>query len=386
MNRSGSGLARWATQIGRTRPLTQTALYAAALVGVGAAQAQRLCESYKGMPPASMTTSMPASTASASTPSPTGSAGLPPGMVALPGGRFTMGSDRFYREEKPLREARVGPFAILRHEVTNAQFAAFVAATGYKTVAERPLDARQFPKLKPQELLPGSLVFRQPAQVRDMVDISQWWAWTPGASWRAPEGPGSHLRGRDHHPVVHIAFEDALAYARWAGQDLPTEAEWEYAARGGLDNADYTWGTDKNARDAQGKPLANHWQGLFPVKDLVEDGHRGTAPVGCFAPNGFGLFDMAGNVWEMTKDDYADTRGPYAGMKVAKGGSFLCADNFCGRYRPAARTPHGVDTGMQHVGFRTVWRGATAAGTPPPAHAPTPPQNSTKPEPKETRR
>jgi len=347
----------------------------------GATLTERLCESYKGLPATAATTGRAApSTASSrpALPSP------PPGMVALPGGRFLMGSDRFYREERPLREARVGPFAILRHEVTNAQFAAFVAATGYRTVAERPLDAKQFPKLKPQELQPGSLVFRQPDKVRDLVDISQWWAWTPGAWWRAPEGPGSSVKGREQHPVVHIAFEDALAYAKWAGQDLPTEAEWEYAARGGLANADYTWGADKGARDAKGKPLANHWQGLFPVKDLAEDGHRGTAPVGCYAPNGFGLFDMAGNVWELTLDDYADTTGPYAGMKVAKGGSFLCADNFCGRYRPAARTPHGADTGMQHVGFRTVWRGGPAAKPAPPTL--TPPQASPKPDPKETKR
>jgi formylglycine-generating enzyme required for sulfatase activity len=326
--------------------------------------AQRLCDAYKGLPLATAAAAGSSSLRGSASSAPAAAAaavGPPPGMVALPGGRFMMGSDRFYREERPLREAQVGPFAILRHEVTNAQFAAFVAATGYKTVAERPLDAKQFPKLQPQERLPGSLVFRQPAQVRDMVDISQWWAWTPGASWRAPTGPGSTVKGRDNHPVVHIAFEDALAYARWTGQDLPTEAEWEYAARGGLDGADYTWGTDKARRDADGKPLANHWQGLFPVKDLKEDGHAGAAPVGCFEPNGFGLYDMAGNVWELTRDDYADARGPYAGMKVAKGGSFLCADNFCGRYRPAARTPHGADTGMQHVGFRTVWRGVTAA-------------------------
>lgn len=297
----------------------------------------RLCAAYAGKPAAASADPLPA------------------GMVALPGGRFKMGSDRFYREERPLRDAEVGPFAILRHEVTNAQFAAFVAATGYKTVAERPLDAKQFPTLPRDKLLPGSLVFRQPDHVRDMVDLSQWWAWTPGAHWRAPEGPGSSIRGRENHPVVHIAFEDAMAYARWARQDLPTEAEWEYAARGGLAEADYTW--TEQQRKQSIKPLANHWQGLFPVKNLNEDGYSGTAPVGCFVPNGFGLFDMAGNVWEVTKDEYADANGPYVGMKVAKGGSFLCADNFCGRYRPAARTPHGIDTGMQHVGFRTVWRG-----------------------------
>lgn len=296
----------------------------------------RLCAAYDGLPKA-------------------GKADAPPaGMVALPGGRFKMGSDRFYREERPLREAEVAPFAIQRHEVTNAQYTAFVAATGYRTVAERPLDAKQFPTLPKEKLLPGSLVFRQPERVRDMVDLSQWWAWTPGAQWRAPEGAGSTIRGRENHPVVHIAFEDAMAYARWAGHDLPTEAEWEYAARGGMVDADYTWSEQQRKQSI--KPLANHWQGLFPVKNLNEDGYAGTAPVGCFPPNAFGLFDMAGNVWELTKDDYTDASGPYAGMKVAKGGSFLCADNFCGRYRPAARTPHGVDTGMQHVGFRTVWR------------------------------
>ena len=298
----------------------------------------RLCTAYDGRP------------------GPAGRDGLPAGMVALPGGRFRMGSERFYGEERPLREVTVGAFAIGRHEVTNAQFAAFVAASGYQTVAERPLDAKQFPKLARDQLLPGSLVFRQPHAVRDLVDVAQWWGWTPGASWRAPEGPGSSTRGRANHPVVHIAYEDALAYARWAGQDLPTEAEWEYAARGGLVDADYTWGADKARRGSDGKPMANTWQGLFPVRNTRDDGHAGTAPVGCFAPNGYGLFDMAGNVWELTSDDYAETTGPLVGMKVAKGGSFLCADNFCGRYRPAARTPHGIDTGMQHVGFRTVWR------------------------------
>jgi len=302
---------------------------------------QRLCSGYDGRPPASAD-------------------GLPPGMVWLPGGRFQMGSDRFYPEERPLREARVGAFAIQRHEVTNRQFAAFVAATAYRTVAERPLDPKQFPRLTGDQLRPGSMVFRPSAQTRSTNDASQWWSWVPGAFWRAPEGPGSTIRGRENHPVVHIAFEDAMAYARWAGQDLPTEAEWEYAARGGLEQADYTWGADKDQRDAAGKPLANYWQGFFPIRNEAQDGFSRSAPVGCFDPNGFGLFDMAGNVWELTRDDYADRKGAHAGMKVAKGGSFLCADNYCGRYRPAARTPHGIDTGMQHVGFRTVWRGPMA--------------------------
>ncbi len=304
-----------------------------------------LCKAYSGLPSATSVQARQQAQAA------------PPGMVALPGGRVRMGSERFYPEERPLRERTVGPFAIQRHEVTNAQFAAFVAASGYRTVAERPLDARQYPGLSARERAPGSLVFRRPARDAERTDPARWWVWTPGASWRSPDGPGSDLQGRANHPVVHIAFEDAMAYARWAGQDLPTEAEWEYAARGGLVDADYTWGHDRHARDAQGRPLANHWQGRFPEQDLGADGHRGSAPVGCFPPNGFGLFDMAGNVWELTRDDYVDARGPLAGMKVAKGGSFLCSDDFCGRYRPAARSPHGLDTGMQHVGFRTVWRG-----------------------------
>lgn len=273
-------------------------------------------------------------------------------MVALPGGRFLMGSDRHYPEEEPLREVTVGAFAIQRHTVTNAQYRRFVTATGYVTVAERPLTEREFPHLKPEERKPGSLVFRQPAAVSNLADLNQWWQWTPGASWRAPTGPGSSAA--PNHPVVHIAYEDAMAYARWAGQDLPTEAEWEYAARGGLQGAPYAWG--HTARPG-GRPAANHWQGSFPIEDSGEDGFKGVAPVGCFPPNGFGLYDMTGNVWQLTKDDYADGSGPRAGMKVIKGGSYLCADNFCGRYRPAARSPHGIDTGLQHVGFRTVWRG-----------------------------
>ncbi len=315
-----------------------------ALACAGAAHAQsRLCQSYSGMPAAVTVTK-------------SNSAKAPAGMVAIKGGRFVMGSERFYPEERPRKTVEVGPFYIQQHEVTNAQFAAFVKATGYVTVAERSLDAKQFPQLSEAQRKAGSLVFRQPLKVNGMNDASQWWSWQVGASWRHPEGPESDLKGRANQPVVHIAFEDAMAYAKWAGQDLPTEAEWEFAARGGLDDADYTWGNDKDQRDAKGKPMANHWQGNFPLQDLKEDGYHNAAPVGCFPPNGFGLFDMAGNVWELTKDDYLDPRNPYGGMKVAKGGSFLCSDNYCGRYRPAARTPHGIDTGMMHVGFRTVWR------------------------------
>ena len=322
------------------RRLGLLALPAAFACAAAAPPSEPLCGAYSGLPVAGKSAAaMP---------------GPPPGMVMLTGGRFRMGSEKFYREERPTREVAVAAFAMQRHEVTVAQFAAFFKATGYVTVAERPLDSRQYPKLKGDELRPGSLVFRQPTQVQNLNDIGQWWVWTPGAYWRAPAGPGSAAQARPNHPVVHIAFEDAMAYARWSGTDLPTEAEWDYAARAGLAEADYVWGNQKTG--PAGLPLANHWQGLFPFKDFGDDGFQGVAPVGCFAANRWGLFDMAGNVWEITSDDYADEKGPYQAMKVAKGGSFLCADNFCGRYRPAARTPHGVDTGMQHVGFRTVWR------------------------------
>ncbi len=275
-------------------------------------------------------------------------------MIAIPGGRFTMGAENFYPEERPLRDVVVEGFSIQAHEVTNAQFSAFVAATGYVTVAERPLDARDFPTLSAAQRAPGSLVFAPRDDVVDLNDFTQWWAWRPGASWRHPAGPDSSLAGLENHPVVHVAFEDAMAYARWAGAALPSEAQWERAARGGLNGADYVWGD--RARDAQGRPRANHWQGVFPMRDAAEDGYAGAAPVGCFEPNGFGLYDMAGNVWELTTDDYADARGPQPGAKVGRGGSFLCSDTYCGRYRPAARIPIATDSGMQHVGFRVIAR------------------------------
>lgn len=316
-----------------TRRITLGALAAAAFTP--ASHAKLLCRGYGGIPEQRGQ-----------------KAGMPKGMVPLPGGRFRMGSDRHYPEEGPVREVTVGAFSIQRHVVTNAQYSRFVDATGYVTVAERPLPVSNFPHLSAAQRKPGSLVFRQPAVGTEAVDLNLWWQWTPGASWRAPTGAGS--AALPNHPVVHMAFEDAMAYARWARQDLPTEAEWEYAARGGLQTKAYAWG---DSPQVAGKPAANHWQGQFPVLDSGEDGFKGVAPVGCFAPNGFGLYDMTGNVWQMTKDDYADGAGLRAGMKVIKGGSYLCADNYCGRYRPAARSPHGLDTGLQHVGFRTVWRG-----------------------------
>ena len=275
------------------------------------------------------------------------------GMVSVPGGRFAMGSDRHFPEERPQRMVEVGPFRIDRHEVTNAQFAAFIEATGYVTVAERPVDGSKFPGVPAELLQPGGFVFVQPTTETSATDFRSWWRYRAGAHWRQPEGPGSSIQDRMNHPVVQIAHEDAQAYARWLGRDLPTEAEWEFAARGGLDAAEYVWGNEKTP---SGTWQANAWQGRFPMSNQMLDGFAGTAPVGCFETNGYGLADAAGNVWELTKDDYADGRGLQPGMKVAKGGSHLCADNYCFRYRPSARQPAALDSGTVHIGFRTVLR------------------------------
>jgi formylglycine-generating enzyme len=276
----------------------------------------------------------------------------------IDGATFRMGSDAHYPEEGPARDVRVDGFSIDRHQVTNEAFAAFVEATGYTTVAERPLDPADFPGAPAENLVPGSLVFTGTPGPVDLRHLSQWWAWTPGASWRRPEGPGSSPRGR--HPVVHVAYEDAERYAAWAGKALPTEAEWELAARGGLEGAAYTWGDEP---EPPGERLANYWHGDFPWRP--EPGYGTTAPVGSFAPNGYGLFDMAGNVWEWTADWYGgsqeaslDLSQPQFAVprKIVKGGSYLCADSYCLRYRPAARRPQMIDTGMSHIGFRCVTR------------------------------
>jgi formylglycine-generating enzyme len=298
-----------------------------------------------------------------------------PGMVAVAGGRFQMGSDAHYPEEAPSRLVHVDPFAIDVHQVTNEDFARFVADTGYQTVAERPLDAAAYPGLPAARLAPGSLVFRPTPGPVDLRDLSQWWAWTPGACWRKPEGPGSGLRGRKRHPVVHVAFEDAAVYAAWRGARLPTEAEWEYAARGGLDGAAYAWGDEALPG---GRRLAHWWAGDFPWRSARPGGAMGAMPVGSFPANGYGLHDMIGNVWEWTCDWYglgdatdkpcctpasprgsteADSvdptaPGPRVPRKVVKGGSWLCADEYCRRYRPSARRPQPIDTGMSHIGFR----------------------------------
>jgi sulfatase modifying factor 1 len=290
------------------------------------------------------------------------------GMTFIQAGTFTMGSERHQPEERFTHVARVDGFWIDRHEVTNAQFKQFVDATGYATLAERGLDAKANPGL-PQELLaPGSMVFAQPSDVRG-GEISQWWQYVSGANWRQPNGPGSSLAGKENHPVVHVAYEDALAYAHWRGRSLPTEAQWEFAARGGRDGED-DW---SSAFDADGKPIANTWQGVFPVLNTKEDGYAGTAPVGCFKPNGYGLYDMIGNVWELTSDWYRtghsreavdNPTGPQlvslrvaagqSASRVIKGGSHLCASNYCSRYRPAARQPQETNLSAAHVGFRTV--------------------------------
>jgi formylglycine-generating enzyme required for sulfatase activity len=295
--------------------------------------------------------------------------GKNPGMVFIPGGSFTMGSDQERPEERFSHVVRVDGFWIDQHEVTNAEFDQFVEATGYKTLAERGVDPKTHPNMGADLTAPGSVLFIQPTALTRGGDLTQWWQYVKGANWREPEGPGSSIKGKENHPVVHVAYEDALAYANWRGRDLPTEAQWEYAARGGREGGE-DW---SDAYDKDGKPIANSWQGIFPVYNSDQDGYVGTAPVGCFPPNGYGLYDMIGNVWEWTSDWYVpghqreaalNPSGPTlmdvrvaAGQspsKVIKGGSYLCASNYCSRYRPTARQPQEVDLSTGHVGFRTV--------------------------------
>ncbi|APT59876.1 sulfatase-modifying factor 1 [Roseomonas gilardii] len=305
----------------------------------------------------------------------------PEGMRWIPGGRFTMGSDHHYAEERPAHPVRVAGFWMDATPVTNAAFARFVTATGYVTLAERPLDPALYPDAIPALLVPGALVFRMTDGPVDTRDVRNWWSYTPGACWNRPEGPGSLLDGRDDHPVVHVAHEDAAAYAAWAGKALPTEAEWERAARGGLEGAEYAWGEEMTPG---GVHMANTWQGPFPWRNFAADGFAGSSPVGSFPPNGYGLSDVTGNVWEWTEDWYAarhaadpgklccapanprgapvegsyDPRQPAIRIprKVVKGGSFLCAPSYCRRYRPAARQPQMVDSAMSHLGFRCLRR------------------------------
>jgi formylglycine-generating enzyme len=297
-------------------------------------------------------------------------------MVWIDGGSFAMGSTGFYPEERPVHRRTVEGFWIDRHPVTVAEFAAFVAATGHATLAERPPDPALYPGAAREDLVAGSLVFTPPPGPVPLHNLAAWWRWVPGASWWRPEGPGSGTEGREDHPVVHIGFDDARAFARWAGKDLPTEAEWEFAARGGLEGARFAWGDDVAPG---GRAMANTWQGRFPWENLALDGFVGTSPVGAFPPNGYGLLDVTGNVWEWTAEVWTDTHPagrttaccapghensgelgpgtlPYIPRLVIKGGSHLCAPSYCLRYRPAARQPEPVDTSTSHLGFRCVVR------------------------------
>jgi formylglycine-generating enzyme len=290
-------------------------------------------------------------------------------LAWIPGQTAQLGSDHHYPEEAPARTVEVSGFWIQRRTVTNAEFAAFVEATGYMSVAERALDPADYPGAPAANLQPGSMVFNRTTGPVDLRHVSQWWRWTPGACWRQPAGPHSSITKRGDHPVVHVAYEDAEAYAAWAQLALPSEAEWEVAARGGLSGADYTWGDEPEKADQR---LANFWHGDFPYRP--EPGYGRTAPAGTYPPNGYGLYEMAGNVWEWTTDWYGPTRSTQPccvddsydpaqpqfkiPRKVIKGGSYLCADSYCQRYRPAARRPQMIDTGMSHIGFRCVRRGS----------------------------
>ncbi len=308
----------------------------------------------------------------------TGRAGGPPydEMVWIEAGTFRMGSDDHYAEERPAHPVTVDGFWIDLQPVTNRQFARFVHKTRYVTLAERVPDAADYPGAKPELLVPASTVFVKQDHPVDLRDPYNWWTYIPGADWRHPQGPGSSIKNRPDDPVVHVAWEDVSAYADWIGKRIPTEAEWEYAARGALDGATYAWG-EEFAPD--GEYLANTWQGEFPQQNTRADGYEGTSPVATYPPNGYGLYDMIGNVWEWTVDWYADhaetshacctVTNPRGGdqensydprqpvripRRVTKGGSHLCAPNYCRRYRPAARMAQPVDTSTSHLGFRCV--------------------------------
>lgn len=308
----------------------------------------------------------------------------PAGMVWIPGGEFTMGTDvaTGWPEESPAHRVKLNGFWIDATEVTNAEFKRFADATGYVTTAERAPTMDEImsqlppgsPPPDPKDLVPGSLVFTPPPGPVDLRDFSQWWQWVPGADWKHPTGPGSNLDGKENHPVVHVSWDDATAYAKWAGKRLPTEAEWERAARGGIDDKTYVWG-DEDPTDE--KPLANIWQGEFPHENNKADKFDRTSPVKSFPSNAFGVYDMAGNVWEWCSDWYDHTlyerrsgtkvtinptgpaktnnpNRPFETQRVQRGGSFLCNDAYCSRYRPSARHGCSPDTGMSHVGFRCV--------------------------------
>jgi formylglycine-generating enzyme required for sulfatase activity len=299
------------------------------------------------------------------------------GMLHLPAGEFSMGSNDAYPEERPVHRVMTAAFCIDQFPVTNQAFSEFVTAAGYITCAERPLSAADYPGVPVEALLPGSLVFSPKPRGHEWKGIRDWWEYVPGTSWCAPHGPGSSIRGLEDHPVVHVAHEDAAAYAAWAGKELPSETQWEYAARGGLDRSTYAWGDQLTPN---GKLMANIWLGDFPLRN--SSSIRGTtSPVGQYPPNGYGLYDMIGNVWEWTRDWFdpehsvaeqscCNSVKPEARMearsldpdqpqiliprKVLKGGSFLCAPNYCQRYRPSARQPQMIDTSTSHIGFRCI--------------------------------
>jgi formylglycine-generating enzyme required for sulfatase activity len=305
-----------------------------------------------------------------------------PNMVWIPGGMFTMGSNDHYPEEAPTHRVKVDGFWIDAHPVSNHDFARFVAETDYVTFCEKEPDAKLYPGAAPELLQASSVVFVKPPGRVDLRNPYQWWRFIPGANWKQPQGPGSSIENKMDHPVVHVAWEDVQAYAKWIGKKLPTEAEWEFAARGGNENQEYAWGDELIP---QGRHLANTWQGDFPWQNSGEDGHDGTSPVGFYPANGYGLYDMIGNVWEWTVDWYAAKhsedkpkaccipKNPRGGIenesydprqaqlkiprKVMKGGSHLCAPNYCRRYRPTARMAQPIDTSTSHLGFRCVIRG-----------------------------
>jgi formylglycine-generating enzyme required for sulfatase activity len=291
-------------------------------------------------------------------------------MMWIPSGTFLMGSDSGRPDEAPVHPVTLNGFWMDKTEVTNEEFQKFVEATGYVTVAERKPDVKEFPGAAPEALVPGSVVFSPPDEDPGLANHFAWWKYLPGANWRQPEGPGSTIDGREKHPVTHVAWEDAKAYAKWAGKRLPTEAEWEYAGRGGLNQEPYVWGKVKTPHDKQ---MANLWQGKFPMENTAADGFKATAPVASFAPNGYGLYDMAGNVWEWCADWYRpdayerneplnpkgptdsfDPNEPGTMKRVIRGGSYLCSDLYCIGYRPSARMKSAPDTGLSHTGFRCV--------------------------------
>jgi formylglycine-generating enzyme required for sulfatase activity len=302
-------------------------------------------------------------------------------MVWIPGGTFTMGSDHHYREEAPSHKVTVDGFWLDKYVVTNEDFKKFIDETNYKTVAERPLNPADYPGATLESLVPGSLVFFKPSGRVDLRNIGSWWEYVHWANWKKPQGPESSLEGKWNHPVVHVAWEDVEAYSNWCGKEIPTEAEWEFAARGGMEGKTYEWGDEEMP---QGKMMANFWKGQFPWQNFKPHGYEGTSPAGAFPANNYGLHDMTGNVWEWTcdwyesKHQYDKTKAccipvnPRGGSKeksydpsqpeikiprkVLKGGSHLCAQNYCYRYRPAARHAQMLDSGATHIGFRCIVR------------------------------